>query len=150
MIKPLSEAVIDYNLSSASIYSIVSAYKKKHGVVPDWYIKKTKERIVYVDVDKMLYYDRLNEECKNKITNPDNGLYWKLTEQYGMSNFEIAKYLSSKSERFKNVYSWSSFMAVNMFDSSRRKRMSENKTMFMEFVELIEEFISEKERQGNQ
>jgi len=114
---------------------VASIYKKERGVHPKWYIKNGGKAMI-----NFKEYERQSTVPHRASIYATTKLYWCL-QAIGMTDSDICRMLSERSEHFKSVISWQSFVASELFASSLTNKISARPSLLFEFVKISTKYL---------
>lgn len=134
----VAEACEYYEVSENTLTSYASYYKKRHGILPPWYIIGLKRHDVRINTIEI---ERLGDIEHLAWLYATDTLYWKLLDS-GISQSELSRLLAEHSENYKSGASWVVWLSTVLFRLPPRLILSEGKTRIAEFVELGNNLLS--------
>ena len=130
--------------SKASLMVTACAYKRDKGKYPKWYISNGASggSRSWVDINVLNNNRQLVRKIWNACTDSETGLYWIMSYELGISDHEIARQLSKRSNIFTNTASWSTFLSHSLFSLPAEVVYVITKTMLLEFLTISKRIIA--------
>jgi len=130
--------------SKTSLMVTACAYKRDKGKYPKWYISNGAAGAgrSWVNINVLNDNRQLVRNIWNACTDSDTGLYWIMSYELGMSDYEIAKQLAKRSNVFTNTASWSTFLSNSLFSLPIEVVYIITKTMLLEFLTISKRIIT--------
>jgi len=100
--------------SKNSLFVTASQYKMKNGKYPKWYISNGERGASksYIDMEVL---DKNRQLVRSMWMYSTDSFYWIMSEEFKMSDSYIAHQLAKRSDKFKAVDSWKTFLNHVLF-----------------------------------